>query len=79
MLFQIFDVDDFSDKAPLSAHDYIGRVEVLLHEIVGSPHQKLTRTILNERRQNKKNGQLTLSLNNNDTESKELIKLVFTG
>ena len=75
----MFDVDDFSANAPLSAHDYIGSVEVLLHEIVGSPHQKLTRTIHNDRKNNKKNGELTMSLNNQDTESKELVKLTLQG
>ncbi len=63
MLFQVFDVDDFSANAPLSAHDYMGSVDVLLHEIVGSPHQRLTKPILNDRKNNKKNGELCLSLN----------------
>lgn len=33
---EAYDVDDFSQNAPLSGHDYIGEVEFMLHEIVTS-------------------------------------------
>ena len=38
-----YDIDDFSDNAPLANHDYIGEVEFLLHEVVTSRDQTLKR------------------------------------
>ena len=76
--FHVYDVDNFEENVPLSAHDFIGTVELLLHEVVGAKNQTLSRPIVNEKRRAKSNGELTISLNTQDTESKELVKFVLT-
>ena len=60
--FQVYDVDNFEAHVPLSAHDFIGTVEVLLHEVVGAPNQRLHRPIKNDKK-SRKNGELIISLN----------------
>ena len=55
-------MDNFEAHVPLSAHDFIGTVEVLLHEVVGAPNQRLHRPIKNDKK-SRKNGELIISLN----------------
>lgn len=31
---EVYDIDDFSEHAPLTAQDYIGELEFMLHEVV---------------------------------------------
>lgn len=43
---EVYDVDDDNQINNLSAHDFIGRLEFELHEIVTAPNQKLTKNLI---------------------------------
>lgn len=47
---KVFDVDDFSDKAPLEKHDFIGELEFMLHEVVTARDQILRKNLVNSSR-----------------------------
>ena len=45
----MFEVDSFEDKNQLDKHDFIGSIEISLHEIVCSPTQSIIKPIMNEK------------------------------
>lgn len=47
---EVYDVDDFSENAPLEKHDFIGDLEFKLHEVVTKMDQKLTKPLQNLKR-----------------------------
>lgn len=56
---EVYDVDDFSENAPLKNHDFIGNLEFKLHEVVTKVDQKLTKPLQNPKRKN--NGQIVIT------------------
>eukprot|EP00743_Colponemidia_sp_Colp-15_P008945 GILK01009761.1.p1 GENE.GILK01009761.1~~GILK01009761.1.p1 ORF type:complete len:735 (+),score=145.25 GILK01009761.1:27-2231(+) len=45
--FDVYDIDDFSNNAPLSAQDFIGSTTLVLHEVVNSPSQTIKKQLSN--------------------------------
>ena len=44
---KVFDVDDFSEHASLSKHDFVGELEFMLHEVVTAKNQILRKPLVN--------------------------------
>eukprot|EP01116_Phalansterium_solitarium_P024261 TRINITY_DN8840_c0_g1_i1.p1 TRINITY_DN8840_c0_g1~~TRINITY_DN8840_c0_g1_i1.p1 ORF type:complete len:309 (+),score=88.59 TRINITY_DN8840_c0_g1_i1:48-929(+) len=81
--FLVFDVDDPNrvavardERSLLAACDYIGKVEGVLGEIVGTGFR---REITNEKQPHRKNGQLIVSALEVSTTQNQRIKLTFAG
>ena len=44
---EVYDVDDFVENAPLTKHDFVGKLELLLHDVVGAPGHHLEEPLVN--------------------------------
>eukprot|EP00826_Nyctotherus_ovalis_P063437 TRINITY_DN9305_c0_g1_i11.p1 TRINITY_DN9305_c0_g1~~TRINITY_DN9305_c0_g1_i11.p1 ORF type:complete len:602 (-),score=182.36 TRINITY_DN9305_c0_g1_i11:111-1916(-) len=74
----VFDVDDFSETAS-PEQNLIGSVELFLHEVVTSPHNKLTRPLINPKKAKEKLGNLVIVCEEKKRGSRIMYKIVFEG
>ena len=58
---KVYDVDDFSAKASLEGHDFVGETELFLHEVVTAPEQQLKRQLAKPGKQLGSSGTLVLT------------------
>ena len=75
----IYDVDDFSEKASLDKHDDVGSVEFMLHEVVTSKNQRFRTEIVNNKQKNRKNGFMTITGEEVSGSNNEMLELQLNG
>jgi len=69
---EIYDVDDFSEGASLSSHDFVGLLEFQMHEVVTAPDQTLKKPLQNDKR--KHNGYISIMGEESKEHSNELLE-----
>ena len=57
-MFEVYDVDDFSQNALLTKHDYVGSAIFNLHEIIGSPTKFSQKELRNKKSCRLSNGDI---------------------
>jgi hypothetical protein len=66
---KVFDVDDFSEKAPLEKHDFVGELEFMLHEVVTAKNQILRKPLNNKESKKHNNGTIVITADEHQSQT----------
>ncbi|CDW74967.1 copine viii [Stylonychia lemnae] len=75
----VYDVDDFTARASLESHDFVGSYEFMLHEIVTSKDQRLRVPLQNDKEKYRKNGFIVITGEEVQGNSNEMLELQLNG
>ena len=75
----VYDVDDFANNASLEGHDFVGEVELFLHEIVTAPEQQLKRQISKEGKRLGSSGILVLTAEEKKSKNNLFLEMAFNA
>lgn len=72
----MYDIDDFSENAPLNRQEYIGELEFMLHEIVTQKDQTLKRALNNAGKPNGNNGEIYITGEEQKEKNNEIAEIM---
>ena len=73
----VYDVDDFSQNASLEGHDFVGDVELFLHEVVTAPDQQLRRVLSKPGKRDGAGGTIVLTAEEKKSKNNMMLEMEF--